>query len=103
MRLAGIAAVRRGSRSEGIGDDAKRRRANRASRRGRLWTVKWSEGTFGDSSSQASGVERTFTFEILGFGGTLATLSRFLDRQSLNPGLLSKKYEPAEKSSYIPG
>ena len=47
----------------------------------------WNAGWASEFESQASGVERTFTFEILGFGGTLATLSRFLDRQSLNPTL----------------
>ncbi len=47
------------------------------------WNAAWAS----EFESQASGLERTFTFEILGFGGTMATLSRFLDRQSLNPTL----------------
>ena len=47
----------------------------------------WNAGWAAEFESQASGLERTFTFEILGFGGTMATLSRFLDRQPLNPTL----------------
>jgi hypothetical protein len=45
------------------------------------WNPIWA-GEFG---ARASPIARTFTHEILGFGGTLATLSRFLDAQSLDP------------------
>ena len=35
--------------------------------------------------AQAQGLGRTFTHEILGFGGTLANVSGLLDRRELNP------------------
>ncbi len=38
-------------------------------------------------STSASGVGQTFTHEILGFGGTLAAISRFVDAEPLNPSL----------------
>ena len=47
----------------------------------------WNAGWAAEFEAQAGGLERTFTFEILGFGGTMATLSRFLDHESLNPAL----------------
>ena len=47
----------------------------------------WNAGWASEFDAQADGLERTFTFEILGFGGTMATLSRFLDNQPLNPTL----------------
>ena len=47
----------------------------------------WNAGWASEFDAQASGLERTFTFETLGFGGTMATLSRFLDKQPLNPTL----------------
>jgi hypothetical protein len=47
----------------------------------------WNAGWAAEFEAQARGLERTFTFEILGFGGTMATLSRFLDNDSLNPTL----------------
>jgi len=47
----------------------------------------WNAGWAAEFESQAKGLERTFTFEILGFGGTMATLSRFLDHDALNPTL----------------
>ena len=48
----------------------------------------WNAGWAAEFEAQAKGLERTFTFEILGFGGTMATLSRFLDNESLNPTLV---------------
>ncbi len=45
------------------------------------WNPIWA----GEFQSQASPMARTFTHEILGFGGTLATLSGFLDAESLDP------------------
>jgi hypothetical protein len=50
-------------------------------------TTGWHAGWAAEFESQATGVSRTFTYEILGFGGTIATLSRFLDNESLNPTL----------------
>src|SRR5688572_5646468 len=47
----------------------------------------WNSGWAAEFEAQARGLERTFTYEILGFGGTLATLSRFLDHEFLNPTL----------------
>ena len=47
----------------------------------------WNSGWAAEFEAQARGLERTFTYEILGFGGTLGTLSRFLDREFLNPTL----------------
>jgi hypothetical protein len=47
----------------------------------------WNAGWAAEFEAQAKGLERTFTFEILGFGGTMATLSRFLDNDALNPTL----------------
>ena len=40
----------------------------------------WNAGWAAEFGAQAQGLGRTFTHEILGFGGTLANLSRFLDR-----------------------
>src|SRR5713101_5382948 len=48
------------------------------------WNARWAA----EFTQQAQGVGRTFTHEILGFGGTIATLSRFVDNQPLNPALL---------------
>jgi len=45
------------------------------------WNLIWA----GEFQSQASPMARTFTHEILGFGGTLAALSGFLDAESLDP------------------
>jgi len=47
----------------------------------------WNAGWAAEFEAQAKGLERTFTLEILGFGGTVSTLSRFLDNDSLNPTL----------------
>lgn len=45
----------------------------------------WHGGWAAEFGAQAQGLGRTFTHEILGFGGTLANVSRFLDRERLNP------------------
>jgi hypothetical protein len=47
----------------------------------------WHPGWAAEFGASAQGLGRTFTHEILGFGGTLATLSDLLDRQPLNPAL----------------
>ena len=47
----------------------------------------WNAGWAAEFAQRAQGVGRTFTYEILGFGGTMATLSRFVDNESLNPAL----------------
>lgn len=45
----------------------------------RIWTTEFAAG--------ARGIGRTFTFEILGFGGTLASVSRLVDNEPLEPAL----------------
>jgi hypothetical protein len=45
----------------------------------------WNAGWAAEYAAQAKGVERTFTYEILGFGGTLAVLSDLIDNVALNP------------------
>jgi len=52
-----------------------------AERSGATWNLIWA----GEFQSQASPTARTFTHEILGFGGTLAALSGFLDADALDP------------------
>jgi hypothetical protein len=47
----------------------------------------WNAGWAAEFEAQAKGLERTFTFEILGFGATVATVSRLLDNEPLNPAL----------------
>jgi hypothetical protein len=47
----------------------------------------WHRGWTGEFAAQAQGLGRTFTHEILGFGGTLATLSGLLDGEPLPPTL----------------
>jgi uncharacterized integral membrane protein len=47
----------------------------------------WHAGWAAEFGAQAQGLGRTFTHEILGFGGTLATLGGLLDREPLNPTL----------------
>ena len=47
----------------------------------------WHAGWAAEFGSSAQGLSRTFTHEILGFGGTLATLSGLLDRVPLSPPL----------------
>ena len=47
------------------------------------WSPRW-EGEF---TADASGVGRTLTHEILGFGGTLATMSRFADAERIDPSI----------------
>ena len=49
--------------------------------------VAWNSGWAAEFEAQARGFERTFTHEILGFGGTLAIVSDFLDSESLEPAL----------------
>ena len=43
------------------------------------WNRSWAE----EFSAQSSGIARTFTHEILGFGGTMATVSRLFDNEPL--------------------
>ncbi len=47
----------------------------------------WNEGWASEFAAQAQGLGRTFTHEIVGFGGTLNILSGILDRHALNPTL----------------
>ena len=47
----------------------------------------WHAGWAAEFGASAQGLARTFTHEILGFGGTLATLSGLLDRVPLSPPL----------------
>ncbi len=47
----------------------------------------WNEGWAAEFAAQAQGLGRTFTHEIIGFGGTLKILSGILDNQPLNPTL----------------
>jgi len=47
------------------------------------WNAVWTS----EFEAQASGFTRTFTHEILGFGGTLAALSAFADAMPLDPGI----------------
>jgi hypothetical protein len=47
----------------------------------------WNAGWAAEYGAQAKGIERTFTYEILGFGGTLAILSDLVDNVALEPGL----------------
>jgi hypothetical protein len=47
----------------------------------------WNAGWAAEYGAQAKGVERTFGYEMLGFGGTLAILSDLLDNNGLNPAL----------------
>ena len=48
----------------------------------------WNAGWAAEFAAQAQGLGRTFTHEIIGFGGSLKILSDVIDRQSLNPTLL---------------
>ena len=45
----------------------------------------WNAGWAAEYGAQAQGLGRTFSYEILGFGGTLANLSDLLDHNGLNP------------------
>jgi hypothetical protein len=47
----------------------------------------WNAGWAAEFSSQAEGLSRTLTPEVIGFGGTLAMVSDLLDRESLSPAL----------------
>jgi len=48
------------------------------------WSPRW-EGEF---TADATGVGRTLTHEILGFGGTLATISRFADGEPIDRSII---------------
>ena len=52
-----------------------------AARAQAAWNPIWAS----EFSADASALGRTFTHEVLGFGGTLAALSRFVDNEPLNP------------------
>jgi hypothetical protein len=45
----------------------------------------WNQGWAGEFAQQAQGLGRTFTHEILGFGGTVSIVSGLLDHERLNP------------------
>jgi len=45
----------------------------------------WNAGWAAEFGAQAQGIGRTFSHEILGFGGTMAILSGFIDHEELNP------------------
>lgn len=47
----------------------------------------WNAGWAAEFGAQAQGVGRTFTYEFLGFGGTLAIISHLADRDPINPAL----------------
>jgi hypothetical protein len=47
------------------------------------WNASWA----GEFAAGTQGVGRTFTHEIIGFGGTIAIVSRFLDHEPLNPAV----------------
>jgi hypothetical protein len=47
----------------------------------------WNQSWAGEFAQQAQGLGRTFTHEVIGFGGTIAIVSGILDRQPLNPAL----------------
>jgi hypothetical protein len=49
----------------------------------------WHAGWAAEFGASAQGLARTFTHEVLGFGGTLATLSGLLDRVPLSPPLVA--------------
>jgi len=49
--------------------------------------AEWHAGWAAEFGAQAQGLGRTFTHEILGFGGTLANVSGLLERRELNPTL----------------
>lgn len=48
----------------------------------------WNEGWAAEFAAQAQGLGRTFTHEIVGFGGTLKILSDIVDKRAVNPVLL---------------
>jgi len=48
----------------------------------------WNEGWAAEFAAEARGIGRTFTHEIVGFGGTLKILSDIADRRSINPTLM---------------
>ncbi len=48
----------------------------------------WDREWVSDFTNQAQGLAKTFTHEILGFGGTLAAMSRLIDATALPPSLL---------------
>lgn len=48
----------------------------------------WDAGWAAEFAAQAQGLGRTFTHEIIGFGGTLKILSDILDAQTVNPTLI---------------
>jgi len=50
-------------------------------------TTGWHAGWAAEFAAEAQGLGRTFTHEILGFGGTLANASDFIDHEPLNPTL----------------
>ena len=54
-----------------------------ATRAAEAWNADWAA----EFAARAEGVGRTFTHEIIGFGGTLATASRFVDAEALNPSV----------------
>ncbi len=47
----------------------------------------WNAGWASEFGAQAQGLGRTFTHEILGFGGTIAIVSDLVDREPMNPAL----------------
>ncbi len=49
----------------------------------------WNAGWAAEFGARAQGVARTFTHEIVGFGATVATASRFADAESIEPAIAS--------------
>lgn len=47
----------------------------------------WNPGWAAEFGAQAQGVTRTFSYEVLGFGGTLAIISGMADHLALDPAL----------------
>lgn len=74
-----LAGVLRGMLQEQLG----------ASRVADQAAVAWDAGWAAEFASEAQGVGRTLSHEILGFGGTVAIASAFADQTALNPTLAS--------------
>lgn len=72
-----MAAVLRGSLEQHLGSSLESEKAAR----------EWNAGWAAEFGAGAKGIERTFTHEILGFGGTMAIVSDWADNERLSPAL----------------
>ncbi len=59
----------------------------RASRQADQVLRGWNAMRAGEFAHYAQGIARSFAYHVIGFGGTLDTLGRWLDNQSLNPAV----------------